>query len=222
MPGRTLLAESRWTSFVHLLQEVVQEAGIKRAQIFSGRKASELPGFYRPTKNWDWIVVADNQLVAVLELKSQVGPSFGNNFNNRVEEALGNATDLWKAYSEGTFTLSPRPWAGFLMFLEDCPGSTTPVRVDEPQFPIRTEFCDEAYSREVSPIGVSYAKRYELFCRKVMRDRLYDATCLMLSSATTGRKGDFSEPAADLSFGNFVASLLRRVTEHVKLKKIGK
>ncbi len=207
--------------FVHLLQEVVQEAGIRKAQIFSGRNASELPGFYRPTKNWDWIVVADKQLLAVLELKSQVGPSFGNNFNNRVEEALGNATDLWKACAEGTFALSPRPWVGFLMLLEDCPGSTTPVRVDEPQFPVRSEFWHESYSRELSPIGVSYAKRYDLFCRKIVRDRLYDAACLMLSTSTGGVKGIFSEPASDLTFATFVASLLGRVTEHTKLKQLG-
>jgi hypothetical protein len=37
-------------------------------------------------------------LVATVEVKSQVG-SFGNNFNNRVEEAIGSATDFWNGCS---------------------------------------------------------------------------------------------------------------------------
>ena len=48
----------------------------------------ELPGFFRPTKQWDLLVVRDARLLAVMELKAQVGPSFGNNFNNRTEEAM--------------------------------------------------------------------------------------------------------------------------------------
>jgi hypothetical protein len=56
-------------------------------------KARTLPGYYRPSKEWDLVVVCENDLVAAIEVKSQVR-SFGNNFNNRVEEALGNATDF--------------------------------------------------------------------------------------------------------------------------------
>jgi hypothetical protein len=46
-----------------------------------------LPGYFRPTKLWDVLVIHDKRLLAAIELKSQVGPSFGNNFNNRTEEA---------------------------------------------------------------------------------------------------------------------------------------
>jgi hypothetical protein len=46
-----------------------------------------------------------------MEFKSQIGPSFGNNFNNRTEEALGSATDIWAAYREGAFKPSSRPFA---------------------------------------------------------------------------------------------------------------
>ena len=47
------------------------------------------------------LVIDRDQLIAALEFKSQVGPSFGNNFNNRTEEAIGTAHDLWTAYREG-------------------------------------------------------------------------------------------------------------------------
>ncbi|TCM33223.1 PaeR7I family type II restriction endonuclease [Kribbella sp. VKM Ac-2568] len=51
-----------------------------------------LPGFYRRAKEWD-IVTYRGILVAAVECKSQVG-SFGNNFNNRTEEAIGNAVSI--------------------------------------------------------------------------------------------------------------------------------
>ena len=51
-----------------------------------------LPGYYRASKNWDVVVTYKRAIVAIIELKSQVG-SFGNNFNNRVEEMLGQSRD---------------------------------------------------------------------------------------------------------------------------------
>lgn len=47
--------------------------------------------YFRPNKKWDLLVVDNNELVIAIEFKSQVGPSFGNNFNNRTEEAMGSA-----------------------------------------------------------------------------------------------------------------------------------
>jgi hypothetical protein len=46
------------------------------------------------------LVMADGQLWIAVELKSQAGPSFGNNYNNRIEEALGNATDIRTAHAK--------------------------------------------------------------------------------------------------------------------------
>jgi hypothetical protein len=84
------------------------EAGLSKASVHWNNKL-ELPGYYRPEKCCDLIVVVDGRLLAIIEFKAQVGPSFGNNFNNRTEEALGNATDLWAAYREGAFKPSERP-----------------------------------------------------------------------------------------------------------------
>ena len=72
--------------------------------------------------------MADNQLVLAVEFKSQVGPSFGNNFNNRTEEAIGNAEDVWIAYREGRFGTQPAPLLGYLFLLEDCAAVHTTVR----------------------------------------------------------------------------------------------
>lgn len=76
----------------------------------------------------------------MVELKSQVGHSFGNNFNNPVEEAIGSAVDIWTAYREGAFGGPIRPWLGYLFLLEDCPKSRSPVKVEEPHFKVFPEF----------------------------------------------------------------------------------
>src|SRR6266550_1731171 len=110
--------------FVELLAALLAEAGIPATTTYRNQRI-ELPGFFRATKEWDLLVVANGMLLAAVELKSQVGPSFGNNYNNRTEEAIGNATDFWTAYREGAFTKSPRPWLGYLMLLEETKGSTT-------------------------------------------------------------------------------------------------
>jgi len=54
------------------------------------------------------VVIHEGHLIAAMKFKSQTGPSFGNNFNNRTEEAIGSATDLWASYREGAFKPSPR------------------------------------------------------------------------------------------------------------------
>jgi len=78
--------------FVDLFTDLIADAGIPREFIFR-KRAVELPGFFRPTKEWDLLVVKERTLIAAIEVKSQVGPSFGNNFNNRTEEAMGSALD---------------------------------------------------------------------------------------------------------------------------------
>ncbi|PIP08218.1 MAG: restriction endonuclease, partial [Syntrophobacterales bacterium CG23_combo_of_CG06-09_8_20_14_all_48_27] len=74
--------------FIGLFTEIVVGAGLDGKYVFR-KKRLELPGFFRPTKEWDLVVVKNGHLVAAIEAKSQVGPSFGNNFNNRTEEAMG-------------------------------------------------------------------------------------------------------------------------------------
>ncbi len=180
--------------FINLVQELLVECKLPDTSIHV--KKTSLPGYYRPTKDWDLVVVADKTLIATIEFKSQVGPSFGNNFNNRVEEALGSATDLWKAYEEGAFKPSLRPWLGYLMLLEEHPRSTKPVKNKEPHFGVLNEFRD-----------ASYVKRYELFCERLLRERLYDATCFLTSDKKGGMKGHYQEPSVELNFSNFVASL---------------
>jgi hypothetical protein len=65
--------------FIDIFTELVRQAGIPVNCIFR-KKSVELPGFFRPTKEWDLLVVLERTLIGAIEAKSQVGPSFGKYF----------------------------------------------------------------------------------------------------------------------------------------------
>jgi len=181
--------------FIDLFTDLITEAGIPEGFVFR-KRAVELPGFFRPTKEWDLLVVRQDMLLAAIEAKSQVGPSFGNNFNNRTEEAMGNALDLWTAYRERAYLASPQPFLGYFFMLEDCDASNRPVKVQEPHFKVFPEF-----------VGASYMRRYEIFCRKLVLERHYTAAAFVSSTADDGIDGRFSMPADDLSVERFARTL---------------
>ena len=183
--------------FIALVRDSLCENGLPRAHVYCAKRI-ELPGWYRPEKQWDLLIVEDGQFLAGIEFKSQVG-SFGNNYNNRTEEAIGSASDLWAAYREGAFKPSARPWLGYMMLLEEAPGSLRPVRAQEPHFKVFPEFKE-----------ASYAKRYEILLTKLVRERLYDSACFLMSDAKDGLKGRYKEPAPELNFEKFLASLLAK------------
>lgn len=100
--------------FTKLVRKLLIEAKVPESCIAVDKRI-ELPGWFRAEKKWDLVIVHERELLAAIEFKSQIGPSFGNNFNNRTEEALGSATDIWAAYREGAFKPSARPFLGYLM-----------------------------------------------------------------------------------------------------------
>lgn len=192
--------------FIGMMSAILRDAGLTDAEIFI--KRTTMPCYFRPTKDWDLIARCGNELVAVIEVKAHVG-SFGNNFNNRVEEALGSATDFWAAYGDATYKPSARPWLGYLMMLEDHPKSIRACKPKKlPHYSIRKEFQ-----------GASYQRRYEIFCERLVRERLYDAACFLTSSAKAGRNGKYSEPIEELGIRNFAASLSARAGAFAKLRK---
>ncbi len=183
--------------FIEIVRDYLEESGLNRPNIYCERSV-EIPGWYRPEKKWDLLIVVDGCLIAAMEFKSQVG-SFGNNFNNRTEEALGSATDLWAAYREGAFSPSQRPWLGYVMILEKATDSLRPVGVCEPHFKVFDEFR-----------GASYAKRYEILLTKLIRDRHYDSAALMLSSREEGLRGEYAEPSPELTFSGLLNAIMAR------------
>ena len=165
-----------------------------------------LPGYFRPTKVWDLLVIRDNQLLAAMELKAQAGPSFGNNSNNRAEEAIGSSEDFWTAYREKAFGQVSTPWLGYFFLLEDSSQSSRNTRTVSPHFPVFPELRD-----------ASYAKRYEELCKRLVLERKYTSTCFLLSkrpprsNQLSASDPVYTEPAEALNARQFLASLLRSV-----------
>ncbi len=200
--------------FLEVVRAVAGHAGIPEMSIYTaGRAKLTLPGYYRAQKNWDVLIVHRDRLLAVLEFKSQVG-SFGNNFNNRSEEVIGSASDFSVAAQKGAYhpanhrshrdteRTDPRaPFLGYLMLLQDCQKSTTPVRCNSPHYGVFPEFE-----------GTSYADRYRILCERLMEQKLYSVAALMMSpepaagatatwssmSEATTAKGLFTELAGRL------------------------
>lgn len=181
--------------FVALIIDLVKENGLGHADIHQTRAVVTLPGYFRPTKLWDLLVINEGRLIAAIELKSQVGPSFGNNFNNRTEEAIGTAHDLWTAYREGAFGEQSRPFVGWLMMVEDTARSRSPVRDSSPHFPVFKEFQ-----------GASYLKRYDLLCQRLAKEQLYTTAALMASPRSAVADGEFCELSEMTGLKTFVTS----------------
>lgn len=178
--------------FASLLVHVIRAANFGDGEIRM-TAGVDLPGYFRPTKKWDIVVVRNKKLCAAIEMKSQVGPSFGNNFNNRSEEAIGSSTDFWVAYREGA--LGPQqPWLGYFLLVEDSPRSQAPVRLSKSVF-------------EPMPIfnKTSYLERYAILCQRLVLERNYTSSALIASPRA--HDGGYSEPNPALSFGTFAKSL---------------
>lgn len=212
-----VVAGKNMDGFINLVERVAVHAGLPAGAVHRSKGKVALPGFFRATKDWDAVVIHNQRLLAVFEFKSQVG-SFGNNFNNRSEEVIGSAADLWVAHHQGAYGQRPSPrvdvgeappavlnpiyqadprppFVGWLMLLEESARSLTEVRCAEPHFPVFQEFN-----------GASYARRYQLLCERLVERRLYSAAALELSpsysetcrplSAATSIRNLFAEFAA--------------------------
>lgn len=182
--------------FIALVIDLVKANGLAHAAIHQKRALLTLPGYFRPTKLWDLLVLHEGRLIAAIELKSQVGPSFGNNFNNRTEEAIGTAHDLWTAYRESAFGKHPRPFVGWMMLVEDAPESSSPVRDNSPHFPVFPEFQ-----------GASYLKRYDILCQRLTQEQLYTTASVITSPRSAVTTGTYAVLSEMTSLKTFVTSL---------------
>ena len=64
--------------------------------------------------------------------------------------------------------------------------SKRPVANKEPYFKVDPEFRGEPRAQKKGGTfkheGVSYAVRYELLCRRLVRERIYNASCFLLAT----------------------------------------
>lgn len=186
--------------FLALVLDIIKANGLAHAEIYRNRAMLSLPGYFRPTKLWDLLVIHKGELIAAIELKSQVGPSFGNNFNNRTEEAIGTALDLWTAFREEAFGKQPRPFVGWLTMVEDAPESRRPVGDSSPHFPVFEVFK-----------SASYLKRYDLLCQRLVQEQLYTTASVIASERTAIDSGEFTNLSSMTSLTTFVTVLAGHV-----------
>ncbi|TVR50224.1 MAG: restriction endonuclease [Puniceicoccaceae bacterium] len=181
-------------AFRDLISDAVLLAGPQGVRVCRTKSSIALPGFFRPIKQWDLLVVHQDRLLAALELKSLCGPSFGNNANNRCEEALGNAVDFRKAQSEGHFGPAATPFLGYFILVEDSKRSAAPVATPSPHYPTDPIFQ-----------SASYQTRMKILCERMMEHQLYTSAAVMTSVA--GASGNYSNLADQTSFRSLISRL---------------
>lgn len=186
-------------SFRDMIVDMVKRTGPKGVVVHQDKSLVVLPGFFRPTKFWDVLVVHRGRLLVAVELKSLCGPSFGKNANNRCEEALGSAYDFRKAQSEGLFGAGAAPFLGYFILVEDAVGSRKPVNARSPHFATDPRFK-----------GASYQERMQIMCERMIQQQLY-ASAAVLTAPNDPATGDHRSLSAHTSFRN----LLSRLAAHL-------
>lgn len=199
--------------FLDVVNQIALRCGLDPAYVLTARKAGlTLPGYFRANKNWDALIIYKERLVAVFEFKSHVG-SFGKNSNNRTEEVIGSAIDLREAFQKEAYNTKnhkkavksdfqvsdPRsPFLGYLMLLQECEESLSPVRADSRHYHVFPEF-----------VNASYARRYQILCERLVDRKLYEAASLVLSRKDTEGWRSLSDATSPKNmFAVFAAHIL--------------
>lgn len=178
-------------AFAGLLETIAIEQGVPKKCIYTSQ--AYLPGYFRSSKDWDFLIISPNKkLIAVVELKSQIG-SYSNNFNNRAEETIGSAVDLWTAFRKNQFPGQAAPWVGYLTVVGKEEYSITPVRNNEPHYPVLPEFKT-----------ASYLERYRILCQKLILERHYSMAALVCTSGPD----HYEDISDDTSIENFISSFI--------------
>lgn len=185
--------------FQELVVSVFLDSGIPPQLLDVKRRP--IAGYFRRNKSWDLVVMVEDRVLAIIEFKSMNGKNPGQNFNNRTDEALGQAHDVWKAVERQIIT--GRPWLAYFMVLEDTSNFHYPVRME------RTVWdADPAFD------NASYSERYVIFFERMIRERLLDSACLLLGDAETGA---VTFPADSLSFDALAAGIRGRCLQFMAM-----
>jgi hypothetical protein len=219
--------------FAAVLRDFLTGLGVRPEHIFAGGHLTNtpaiLPSWFRPSKNWDLVVLANSRfhpapgdsgdpvLYAAVEFKSQ-DKSIGNNQNNRLEESIGNACDFWATYERSGFERQqPRPWLGYLFVGKYEEGADNkPVRIRQPHFLAMPPFRGENFRSDADSFaGPSYAERYKLFLKQSLGARLYDAGAFIVTDESiAGASVNHRVPLPEFGPVNFLRGLKAQILAH--------
>ena len=184
---------------VNLVAQFFIDAGYPPSSIGAQGATVELPGYYRPTKRWDLVIAHRGVLVAAFEMKALGGPSFGNNYNNRVEEALGSAVDLSRA-RVARLLGNEQPWLGYFFIMEDHVKS----RAQSTRAP-----RGKMFKEDPGWVGRSYQERFAQTGERLLEEKLYDAVCYVVSSPASPEP---TEPSLLIDWKHFSAAIQGRIS----------
>lgn len=181
--------------------------GFCTKEVYDGRRGCTLPGWFRPTKNWDLLAFDRGELVSAIELKS-ISSSFGNNANNRTEESIGSAIDAAEAYNERLFgDCCIRPVMGYAMIVKDCPESRKP--------PAKST-CPSHFEIDEVFKNASYLDRFRILCERLRRKSLYNAVWLVFARPD---EGVVYEPDIAMTYEVFMATIESGLRMHQAQRK---
>ena len=133
------------------------------------------------------------------------GPSFGNNANNRCEEALESGLDLSVAQREGLLGAGAAPFIGYCILVEDEEKSRSIPKRGNPS----VHFDSDPVFKTAS-----YQGRMRILCERMVQERLYTAAAVLTSPPTPAKSGDF----ADLSTTTSLNRLLQKFLAHIQIE----
>ncbi len=181
----------------NVIADVFIDAGLSPEDVYLGKHGVELPGFFRPEKSWDVLAFRNNSLVAAIELKSMWN-SYGNNMNNRAEEAIGSGFDFRTAEKYDLFGGSA-PWLGYAFVIRDDPTINKPTSFEETHYCVDPDFS-----------GTSYLRRSMVTCRRLMLERVYDRVFYAVYNPADE---SFAEPDEEMTWAKFEAAIRGKVKE---------
>lgn len=184
-------SDSHPKAFLDLIAADLRRAGWTEVRTKADGDASiRVGGYFRPTKAWDVVCWSRDKPRIAIELKTQAD-SYGNNENNRYEEALGNALDLRAKYGREV-------GLGFLFII--CEEETS-LRVTRQRVPD----VDAVFAES------SHVSRRMIFARRIVEYKLddwplYDAAAVLVIK----RDGTFYHPEdKDLGLLGFAAAVAK-------------
>lgn len=200
-------ARSQVTSGKHLnavakvIRDDLLSAGYNPKDVYYKDGCLRLPGWFRPSKDWDLLAFDGNDLLASVELKS-INSSFGNNSNNRAEESLGSAVDAAHAIKNELIPYhTTPPLLGYVLIVRLCDASTK---------------SGSNSVRSVYPIdpvfrNASYLKRLSILCRRLLTERMYQAVWIV---GVDPESETIIEPEPDLTYEKFIVALQSQLAIH--------
>ncbi|MFG2489870.1 PaeR7I family type II restriction endonuclease [Streptomyces caniferus] len=191
----------RGTGHHNLLLTAISDAliarGVDQAWIRSGREAV-LPGSYELGRTaWDIAIFSDDVPLAAITLKQASGPSYGNNFYNRIQELTGNAFAVRQNDIQAIEQF--HPYLGIVFIIEESEGANSPIRIP-------------GQSGASPRTGPTYKERYGNTFAQFCTDGLYDG--IAYAAVSKDSEPSFEEPRPDMSLKGFIDSVATRVLSY--------